>query len=86
LNLNRRAACDFLLEIELNTIANALQRLLDSEGAQKGENLHGINVKRADLGGFDGQRSAEYSPAHPLTVFSKARGVIIDARSDCAQR
>jgi len=37
LNLNRRTACDFLLEMELNTIANALQRLLDSEGAQKGE-------------------------------------------------
>ena len=53
---------------------------------KKDENLHEINVKRADLGGFDGQRSAEYSPAHPLTVFSKARGVIIDARSDCAQR
>jgi hypothetical protein len=53
---------------------------------KKGENLHGINVKRADFGRFDGQRSAEYSPAHPLTVFSKARGVIIDARSDCAQR
>ena len=85
-NLNRRAACDFLLEIELNTIANALQRVLNSEGVQKGENLHGINVKRADLGRFDGRRSAEYSPAHPLTVFSKARGVIIDARSDCAQR
>src|SRR6266850_1426873 len=29
LTLNRRAACDFLLEIELNTIANALERLLD---------------------------------------------------------
>ena len=76
----------FLLEIELNTIANALQRLLDSDGAQKGENLHGINVKRADLGRFDGQPSAEYSPALRLTVFSKARGVIIDARSNCAQR
>src|SRR5439155_10668730 len=25
LNLNRRAACDFLLEIELNTIANAMK-------------------------------------------------------------
>jgi hypothetical protein len=25
LNFNRRAACDFLLEKELNTIANALQ-------------------------------------------------------------
>jgi hypothetical protein len=86
LNLNRRAACDFLLEIELNTIANTLQRLFNSEGVQKGENLRGINVKRADLGGFDGQVSAEYSPAHRLTVFSKARGVIIDARSDCAQR
>jgi hypothetical protein len=57
-----------------------------AKGVQTGGNLHGINVKRADLGGFDGQRSAEYSPAHPLTVFSKARGVIIDARSDCAQR
>src|SRR5262245_35268776 len=56
-------------------------------GAQKkGENLHGISVKRADFGRFDGPVSAEYSPAHRLTIFSKARGVIIDARSDCAQR
>jgi hypothetical protein len=86
LNVNRRAACDFLLEIELNTIANALRRLLGSDSGQLAENLYGINVKRADLGGFDGQVSAEYSPAHRLTVFSKARGVIIDARSDCAQR
>jgi hypothetical protein len=86
LNVNRRAACDFLLEIGLNTIANALRRPLGSDGAPKAQNLHGINVKRADLGGFDGQDSAEYSPAHRFTVFSKARGVIIDARSDCAQR
>jgi hypothetical protein len=53
---------------------------------QQTENLHGINVKRVVLGGFDGQVSAEYSPAHRFTVFSKARRVIIDARSDCAQR
>jgi hypothetical protein len=32
LNVNRRAACDFLLEIELNTIANAPQTLLVSHG------------------------------------------------------
>ena len=76
----------FLLEIELNTIANALQRLLDRGGAQKGENLQRNDVKRADLGEFDGQVCAEYSPAHRLTVFYKAKGVIIDARSDCAQR
>jgi hypothetical protein len=75
------------LEKELNTIANAPQRLLGSDWcAKKKENLHEINVKSADLGRFDGQVSAEYSPARRLTVFSKARRVIIDARSDCAQR
>jgi hypothetical protein len=52
--VNRRAACDFLLEIELNTIANAVRRFLGSDGGQRAQNLHGINVKRADLGGFDG--------------------------------
>jgi hypothetical protein len=57
-----------------------------SDGGEQAKHLHEINVKRADLGGFDGQVSAEYSPAHRFTVFSKARGVIIDARSDCAQR
>jgi hypothetical protein len=71
LNVNRRAACDFLLEINLNTIGNALQRLLDSDGSQRAENLHGINVKRADLGGFDGQVSAEYSPLADLQYFLK---------------
>jgi hypothetical protein len=86
LNVNRRAACDFLLEIELNTIANALRSPLGQQWWPAGKTLHEINVKRADLGGFDGQVSAEYSPAHRFTVFSKARGVIIDARSDCAQR
>jgi len=30
------------------------------------ENLHGINVKRAVSGRFDGQGSAEYSPGHPI--------------------
>src|SRR6478752_3756618 len=40
LNLNRRAACDFLLEIELNTIANALQRLLDSRRCPKGAKIY----------------------------------------------
>jgi hypothetical protein len=35
-----------------------------SDSGQKAKNLHEINVKRADLGGFDGQVSAEYSPAH----------------------
>jgi hypothetical protein len=54
----------FLLEIELNTIVNALQRLLDSDGGQLAENLHGINLKRANLRRFDGHGSAEYSPAH----------------------
>lgn len=54
--------------------------------AENSKNLHEIDVKSADLGRFDGNVSAEYSPAHRLTVFSKARGVIIDARSDCAQR
>ena len=44
-----------------------------------------MNVKRADLSRFDGQDSAEDSPAHRLTVFSKVKGVIIDARSSCAQ-
>jgi hypothetical protein len=53
--------------------------------AQRSENLHEISVKRADFRRFDAQVSAEYSPAHRLTVFSKARRVIIDARSDCAQ-
>jgi hypothetical protein len=47
----RRAACDLLLEKELNTIANAPaeapgQRLVP----KKKENLHEINVKRADFG------------------------------------
>jgi hypothetical protein len=56
------------------------------DGGQQAKNLHEINVKSGDLGGFDGQVSSEYSPAHRFTVFSKARGVIIDARSDCAQR
>jgi len=35
-----------------------------SDAGQQAKNLHEINVKRADLGGFDGQVSAEYSPAH----------------------
>jgi hypothetical protein len=35
LNVNRRAACDFLLEIELNTIANAPQRLVGSNIANE---------------------------------------------------
>jgi hypothetical protein len=86
LNVNRLAACDFLLEIELNTIANAPQRLLGGDGGQRAENLHEIHVKRAVSGRFDAHVSAEYSPAHGFTVFSKARGVTIDARSDCAQR
>jgi hypothetical protein len=34
LNIKRSAACDFLLEIESNTIANALQRLFGSDGGQ----------------------------------------------------
>jgi hypothetical protein len=72
------------MEIESNTIANAA-KLLGSDGGQR-VNLYEINVKRAVSGRFDGQVSAEYSPAHRLTVFSKARRVIIDARSDCAQR
>jgi hypothetical protein len=59
LNVNRQTACDFLLEIELNTIANALPTLLGGDCGQRAENLHGINVKRADLGRFDGQVSAE---------------------------
>ena len=64
LNVNRRAACDFLLENELNTIANAWRRLVGSDEGQRAESLHEIDVKRADLGGFDAQVSAEYSPAH----------------------
>ena len=54
--------------------------------AENSEILYEIGVKIADLGRFDGQVSAEYSPAHRFRVFSKARRVIIDARSDCAQR
>src|SRR5438034_4219926 len=69
LNLNRRAACDFLFEIELNTIANALQRLLGSDG--EGENLHGINVKRADLGRFDGRAPPSTLPLTDLQYFLK---------------
>jgi hypothetical protein len=52
-------ACDFVLEIELNTIANAQRRFFGSDRGQRAENLHGINVKRADLGRFDGHGSAE---------------------------
>jgi hypothetical protein len=43
-------ACDFLLEIELNTIANAQWMLFGSDRGQRAENLHGITVKSADLG------------------------------------
>jgi hypothetical protein len=43
-------ACDFLLEIELNTIANAQRRLVGGDCDQQAENLHGINVKRAGFG------------------------------------
>ena len=57
-----------------------------SDWCKSVENLHGIDVKRADLGRFDGWVATEYSPAHRLTEFYKARGVIIDARSYCAQR
>src|SRR6266436_5661165 len=39
LNLNRRAACDFLLEIELNTIANALAETLGQRWCPKGRKL-----------------------------------------------
>jgi hypothetical protein len=69
LNVKRGTACDFLLKIESNTTANALQRPLGSDGAVMSENLHEINVKRAVSGRFDGQVSAEYSPAHRFTVF-----------------
>jgi hypothetical protein len=52
-------ACDFLLEIELNTIPNMQRRLFGSDRGQWAENLHGINVQSADLGRFDGQGCAE---------------------------
>jgi hypothetical protein len=50
------------------------------------EILYETNVKNVDFRRFDAQVSAEYSPGHRFTVFYKARGVIIDARSYCAQR
>jgi hypothetical protein len=59
LNVNRRAAYDFLLEIQSNTIANALQRLLGNDGSQRLQDLYDISVKRALSGRFDGQVSAE---------------------------
>jgi hypothetical protein len=71
LNQNRRAACDFLLEIELNTIANALQRLLDSEGAQKGENLYGINVKELIWADLTGSAPPSTLPLIDLQYFLK---------------
>jgi hypothetical protein len=83
LNVNSRVACDFFIG---NGIKYNREYVAEALRQQPAKNLHGINVKRADLGGFDGQVCAEYSPAHRFTVFSKARGVIIDARSDCAQR
>jgi len=58
----------FLLEIELNTIANALQTSW-AANATNNENLYEINVKRAASDRFDAQVSAEYSPAHRFTVF-----------------
>jgi hypothetical protein len=82
-----RAACDFLLEIELITIANALRSPSGgSESGQQTKIYTKSTLKSGDLGGFDGQVSSEYSPARRFAVFSKARGVIIDARSYCAQR
>jgi len=56
------------LEIELNTIANALQTF-GSDRHQQVKNLYEINGKRAASDRFDGQVSAEYSPAHRFTVF-----------------
>jgi hypothetical protein len=55
LNANRRAACDFLLEKESNTIANALQTVTAQRLApKKGKDLSEINVKTTDFGRFDG--------------------------------
>jgi hypothetical protein len=60
LNLNRRAVCDFFIgkRIKYNR-EYAGEAHSAPTGAQSAQNLHEMSVKRADLGRFDGQDSAE---------------------------
>ena len=75
-------------ETDLNTIANALRGLLGSDATvANGWKIYTESTSkelfRADL---TGRAPPSTLPVTRFTEFSKARGVIIDARSDCAQR
>ena len=76
--------CDFLLEIELNTIANALHLHFTAMILQVCPTLYGTNVESGYLADLTGRSPPSTLPLTDLQYFSKARGVIIDARSSCA--
>src|SRR5439155_2224100 len=71
LNLNRRAACDFLLEIELNTIANALQRLLEAMVPKRAKIYTESTSKELIWADLTGSPSPSTLPLSDLQYFPK---------------
>jgi hypothetical protein len=71
LNVNRRAACDFLLEIELNTIANALQRLFGSYVGNERNIYTESTLKEPILVDLTGRSAPSTLPLTDLQYFPK---------------
>jgi hypothetical protein len=73
LNVNRRAACDFLLEKESNTIANALQMVMGAAiAAQKRKKIYTKStLKQPILADLTGRSPPSTLPLTDLQYFLK---------------